>query len=154
MTIENQVKSIGPPSVIPTVWKAQGRVGVVFNDQSENAGFEVEFTENNYRLVLTGTLGFGQFIVQSNEQDLLVNNKSVSTGFKQWMINKFAWYIPIEKLPAIIFMHDQKNTNDWEVDITRYQNINGFSFPRVVRLNHLRKAIKIKLVLGEINQLK
>jgi len=152
--LESKPVQINPPLVVPNEWQAQGRAGVVFDGKSENAGFEVDFKGKNYRLTLTAALGLGQFIVQSNERGFLVNNKLVNANLQQWMMSEFGWHFPVQKLPDILFKHDQKTTNNWAINITRYQTINGISYPKIVRLNHLNQAIKIKLVLGEINQLK
>ncbi len=153
-TIETKPVNINPPLVIPTAWQTQGRVGVVFDGKSRSAGFSVDFRQNNYKLTLTATLGLGQFVIQSDDQNLLVNDKVVNTNFKQWMLNEFGWYFPVQKLPDILFKHDQRVTEDWTINIARYQAVDSISYPKIVRLNHRSQAIKIKLVLGEINQLK
>ena len=70
------------------------------------------------------------------------------------MSDEFGWYFPIQRLAPILFQHKQSVDDEWQVKIISYQQINGVNYPKIVRLNHLTKAIKIKLLINEVNELK
>ena len=149
-------KSVKPiPSlIIPEQWHAQGRVGVSTNERNQTIGFVIKVKNQDYILTLSASLGLGQASVKSNAQGLWVDGKKIESSLKQWMINEFGWYFPIHKLAPILFQHKQSIDREWHVNITSYQQINEISYPRIVRLNHLTKAIKIKLLIGKVNELK
>jgi len=129
-TLESKPVKPNPSLATPTQWQAQGRVGVSMNERNQTVGFIIDAKNQDYTLTLSASLGVGQISVKSNAQSLWVDGKAIESNLKQWMINEFGWYFPI------------------------YQQINGVSYPRIVRLNHLTKAIKIKLLISEVNELK
>ena len=153
-TLESKPVKPIPSLAIPTQWQAQGRVGVSTNERNQTVGFVIKAKNQDYTLTLSASLGLGQASVKSNAQGLWVDGKKIESNLKQWMINEFGWYFPIQKLAPILFQHEQSIDHEWHVNITSYQQINGISYPRIVRLNHLTKAIKIKLLIGEVNELK
>ncbi|SFV78163.1 hypothetical protein MNB_SUP05-10-843 [hydrothermal vent metagenome] len=140
--------------VVPDAWQAQGRVGVVFNGRTENVGFKLDFKKQAYQLTLTATLGVGQIMIESNNLGLLVDGKLVESNFEHWMTRELGWYFPIQKLAPILFQHEQQVDDKWAISISNYQQINKVNYPKIVRLNHLTKPIKIKLLISEVNQLK
>ncbi len=153
-TLESKPVKPIPSLATPTQWQAQGRVGVSMNERNQTVGFIIDAKNQDYTLTLSASLGVGQISVKSNAQSLWVDGKAIESNLKQWMINEFGWYFPIQKLAPILFQHKQLVDHEWHVNITSYQQINGVSYPRIVRLNHLTKAIKIKLLISEVNELK
>jgi len=153
-TLESKSVKPIPSLIIPEQWHAQGRVGVSTNERNQTIGFVIKVKNQDYILTLSASLGLGQASVKSNAQGLWVDGKKIESSLKQWMINEFGWYFPIHKLAPILFQHKQSIDREWHVNITSYQQINEISYPRIVRLNHLTKAIKIKLLIGEVNELK
>jgi len=153
-TLESKSVKPIPSLIIPEQWHAQGRVGVSTNERNQTIGFVIKVKNQDYILTLSASLGLGQASVKSNAQGLWVDGKKIESSLKQWMINEFGWYFPIHKLAPILFQHKQSIDREWHVNITSYQQINEISYPRIVRLNHLTKAIKIKLLIGKVNELK
>jgi outer membrane biogenesis lipoprotein LolB len=153
-TLESKSVKPIPSLIIPEQWHAQGRVGVSTNERNQTIGFVIKVKNQDYILTLSASLGLGQASVKSNAQGLWVDGKKIESSLKQWMINEFGWHFPILKLAPILFQHKQSIDREWHENITSYQQINEISYPRIVRLNHLTKAIKIKLLIGKVNELK
>ncbi len=70
------------------------------------------------------------------------------------MIGEVGWYFPILELPKIIFKDKENIQDNWVIKVTRYQQINNIKYPKLIRLNHLKKPIKIKLMLTDIKPIK
>lgn len=140
--------------IIPSVWQAKGRIGGVVDQKVQNSGFDITFEDQSYKLTLSAVLGFGEVVIESNSKGLWVDKKLISTDFKQWMISKVGWYFPILELPKIIFKNKKKIQDSWMIKVTRYQKINNIKYPKLIRLNHLKKPIKIKLMLTDIKPIK
>lgn len=133
---------------VPDSWHASGRLGVVFAGRRQNAGFVVDFNGQNYQLILTGTLGLGQMVIESTPQGLQVDGNATMLSFKQWMRAKTNWYFPIGDLGKIAFNQAFVNP-DWQLKVlTRYPN----RLPKIIRLTHRIDNIKIKLIFKNINQ--
>ncbi len=131
---------------VPDSWHASGRLGAVFNGENQNAGFEVDFAGQNYKLTLTGSLGLGQIVIESNAHNLRIDSKPTTLNFKQWMTGQTHWYFPIHDLGKIAFNQAFVNT-DWQVKIlSRHPNY----LPRSIRLMHNTENIKIKLIFKNI----
>jgi len=140
--------------IIPSVWQAKGRIGGVVDQKVQNSGFDITFEDQSYKLTLSAVLGLGEVVIESNSKGLWVDKKLISTDFKQWMISKVGWYFPILELPKIIFKNKKKIQDSWMIKVTRYQKINNIKYPKLIRLNHLKKPIKIKLMLTDIKPIK
>jgi outer membrane biogenesis lipoprotein LolB len=153
-TLDGKPIKPAPSLAIPTQWQAQGRAGVSMGKRNQNIGFVINAKNQDYTLKLSATLGLGQINIKSNTQSLWVDGKIIESNLEQWMSDEFGWYFPIQKLAPILFQHKQSVDDGWQVKITSYQQINGVSYPRIVHLNHLTKAIKIKLLISEVNELK
>jgi len=153
-TLESKPVKPGSSLTIPMQWQTQGRASVSTSEHNQNIGFAIDFKNQNYTLTLSASLGLGQVVVKSNAQGLSVNDQQIDTNLEQWMINEFGWHFPIQKLAPILFQHQQSIDQEWQVKIASYQQINGVSYPKIVRLNHLTKAIKIKLLISKVNKLK
>jgi len=138
-------------NTIPSVWQAKGRIGGVVDQQVQNSGFDITFKDRSYKLTLSAVLGLGEVVIESNSKGFWVDKKLVSTDFKQWMISEVGWYFPILEFPEIIFKNKKKIQNNWLIEVARYQQINNIRYPKLIRLNHLKKPIKIKLMLKNIN---
>jgi len=135
---------------IPSVWQAKGRIGVVVDQQVQNSGFDITFKDQSYKLRLSAVLGLGEVVIESNSKGLRIDKELVSTDFKQWMVSKVGWYFPILEFPEIIFKNKRKIQNNWVIKVARYQQINNIRYPKLIRLNHLKKPIKIKLMLTDV----
>ncbi len=153
-TLENKPVKPSSSLTIPAQWHTQGRASVSTSERNQNIGFTIDFKNQDYTLTLSASLGLGQIIVKSNTQGLSVNAQQIDTNLKQWMIDEFGWYFPIQKLALILFKHQKSINHEWRVNIDSYQKIDGVSYPKIVRLNHLTKAIKIKLLISGVNELK
>ena len=140
--------------IIPSVWQAKGRIGGVVDQKVQNSGFDITFEDQSYKLTLSAVLGLGEVVIESNSKGLWVDKKLISTDFKQWMISKVGWYFPILELPKIIFKNKKKIQDSWMIKVARYQQINNIKYPKLIRLNHLKKPIKIKLMLTDIKPIK
>ncbi len=140
--------------IIPSVWQAKGRIGGVIDQKVQNSGFDITFKDQSYKLTLSAVLGLGEVVIESNSKGLWVDKKLISTDFKQWMISKVGWYFPILELPKIIFKNKKKIQDSWMIKVTRYQKINNIRYPKLIRLNHLKKPIKIKLMLTDVKPIK
>jgi outer membrane biogenesis lipoprotein LolB len=141
---------INAVDTIPSVWQAKGRIGGIVDQQVQNSGFDITFKDQFYKLTLSAVLGLGEIVIESNSKGLWVDKKLISTDFKQWMISKVGWYFPILELPKIIFKNKKKIQDSWMIKVTRYHQINNIKYPKLIRLNHLKKPIKIKLMLTDI----
>ena len=149
-------KPIKPASslIIPTQWQAQGRVGMSMDNRNQNIGFVINAKNQDYTLKLSASLGLGQIDIKSNTQGLWIDGKIIESNLEQWMSDEFGWYFPIQRLAPILFQHKQSVDDEWQGKIISYQQINGVHYPKIGRLNHLTKAIKIKLLINEVNELK
>ena len=144
------VKPVDTVQVIPDMWQAKGRVGGIVDQQVQNSGFDIIFKGVYYKLTLSAVLGLGQVLIESNPQGLWIDGKLIPGNFKQWMTAQVGWYFPITELTYVVFKGRKKMNNDWDVEISRYQQINNIKRPKLIRLKHLKKPIKIKLMLADI----
>ncbi len=153
-TLEGKSVALNQALVIPAQWQAQGRASVSMEDYNQTTGFEIDFKNQHYVLILSAPLGLGQIVVKSNTQGLRVNDKQINLSLKQWMIGEFGWHFPIQKLALILFKQQKNIDHEWRINIISYQQIDEIGYPKIVRLNHLTKAIKIKLLISKVNELK
>jgi outer membrane biogenesis lipoprotein LolB len=138
------------PSDIPSEWRASGRIGAIIDGKSQNSSFDIKFNNQNFELILTGTLGFGQINIISNSSSLKINNKKSTLNLKQFMLQKFGWYFPLNKLGNIVFKHNLNTNDEWKLDITKFSQYQGVSVAKVVKLKHSNKPIKIKIIFKQI----
>jgi outer membrane biogenesis lipoprotein LolB len=138
------------PSDIPSEWRASGRIGAIIDGKSQNSSFDIKFNNQNFELILTGTLGFGQINIISNSSGLKINNKKSVLNLKQFMLQKFGWYFPLNKLGNIVFKHNLNLIDEWKLDITKFSQYQGVSVAKVVKLKHSNKPIKIKIIFKQI----
>lgn len=151
---KSTIRPINAVDTIPNVWQAKGRIGGVVEQQVQNSGFDITFKDQSYKLILSAVLGLGEVVIESNHKGLWVDKKLISTDFKQWMMGEVGWYFPILELPKIIFKNKTKIQNNWKIRAARYQQINNIRYPGLIRLNHLKKPIKIKLILTDVKLIK
>jgi hypothetical protein len=138
------------PSDIPNQWGASGRIGAIIDGKSQNSSFDIKFNNQNFELILTGTLGLGQVSIISKSGNLKINNKKSILNLKQFMLQKFGWYFPLNKLGNIVFEHRLNTADDWKLDITKFGQYQNASVAKVVKLKHLDKPIKIKIIFKQI----
>jgi hypothetical protein len=153
-TLNTQPIKSAYQQTLPSVWEARGRLSVSVNNDTKTSGFEVSFNHHDYKLILTTALGFGQILIESNQQKLWVNDEPIKLTFNQWMMSEMGWYLPIDSLSKILFKNELGATRHWQIKVSRYQLINGVQIPKVIGFNHLTKPIKIKLLINAVNQLK
>lgn len=144
------VRPVSVADTIPSMWQAKGRIGGVVDQQVQNSGFKIIFKDQYYKLTLSAVLGLGEVVIESNSQGLWVDKKLVSTDFKKWMISEVGWYFPVLEFPKIVFKNKKTIQDNWTANIARYQQIGDTRYPKLIRLNHLKKPIKIKLMLTDI----
>lgn len=131
---------------VPKSWHTTGKLSAAFNGKSQNADFEIDFIRQDYQLILTGSFGFGQIVIKSNSQGLMVDGNRVFLNFKQWMTQQMYWYFPVYDLGKIAFNQPFVNSN-WQLQIlSRYPNW----LPKTIRLIDNTKNIKIKLIFKNI----
>lgn len=138
-------------SSVPNTWRIEGRISATNNGETKIAGFELNRQGGYYRLTLTESSGFGQIQVRQTEQGLLVDDKLTELSLRKWMTSELGWYFPVNKLESIIFKHANVAMEDWQVEIDKYHIIKGIVYPKIIRLQRTHQAIKIKLLLQEIN---
>ncbi|MBW5290251.1 MAG: hypothetical protein Rsou_0669 [Candidatus Ruthia sp. Asou_11_S2] len=153
-TLNTQPTKLAHQQILPSVWEVYGRLSVSVNSDTKTSGFEVSFDHHDYKLILSTAFGFGQILIEFNQQKLLVNDELINLTFNQWMMSEMGWYLPIDTLAKILFKNEINSTHHWQIEISRYQLIDGIQYPKVIRFNHLSKPIKIKLLINEVNQLK
>ncbi len=153
-TLNTQSTKLTHQQTLPSIWEVYGRLSVSVNSDTKISGFEVSFDHHDYKLILSTALGFGQILIEFNQQKLLVNDELINLTFNKWMTSEMGWYLPIDALAKILFKNEINSTRHWQVKISRYQLIDGIQYPKVIRFNHLIKPIKIKLLINEVNQLK
>ena len=141
-------------SSIPSAWTIGGRLGVMHNKKTEMAGFEFSQQGGHYQLTLNGSLGFGQIQIKQTEQGLFIDDKPTLLTLKQWMNLELGWYFPVEVLENIVFKRNNNKSQGWQISTNRHQVFDGIAYPKIIRLSHSEKHIKIKLLLQEVNRLK
>ena len=139
---------------IPESWSAKGRVGVSVDDSYQSVGFDIEFTAQEFELVLVGTLGLGEVNIRSTAQGLWINHQRTSLSLQQWMERELGWHLPLNILANIIFEHQLNASHEWQVRIAKFMPYQEASVAKLVKLQHQHKPIKIKLLFQEVNQLK
>ena len=144
------IKSVG----VPKVWQAQGRMSVVNDTLRQSYQFDVSFDYDDYQIKLSAPLGLAVIEIVSNNQTISVNNQAINTSLTQWLQTELGWSFSLEALAEIIFQPQTAALDDWQVDIIKYQTIDSFRYPKIVRLKHQKQAIKIKLLINKVNQLK
>ncbi|MBE8189473.1 MAG: hypothetical protein HAW58_01065 [Candidatus Thioglobus sp.] len=146
-SIEQKSVITKPPQSIPNAWQTSGRLGVEFSNKSQNAGFEARFDGSNYQLILTTALGLGRLEIAFKNGRLQVDSEPISKSFKAWMLGKIHWYFPIYELGKIAFNRPFESS-EWRLQIISRQT-NGL--PKIIRLIHRSKNIKIKLIFQNIS---
>jgi outer membrane biogenesis lipoprotein LolB len=149
-TTQPVMQQVVTPSDIPNEWRASGRIGAIIDGKSQNSSFDIKFNNQNFELILTGALGLGQISIISKSTSLKINNKKSILNLKQFMLQKFGWYFPLNKLGNIVFEHHLNTADEWKLDITKFEQYQGASMAKVVKLKHLNKPIKIKLIFKQI----
>uniref|UniRef100_UPI0034DE637C lipoprotein insertase outer membrane protein LolB n=1 Tax=Candidatus Thiodubiliella endoseptemdiera TaxID=2738886 RepID=UPI0034DE637C len=139
---------------IPKSWMLEGRLSASVDGNTETADFVLNRQGEYHQLILTGSLGFGQMQVKQTAQGLLVDGKLTEQTLQEWMRAELSWTFPIEKLEQLVFKHNLENIENWQVFVSKYQVINEVTYPKIVHFKNTTKAIKIKLLLREVNRLK
>lgn len=140
--------------VAPESWSAKGRAGISVNDNHHSIGFNVEFANQEFELVLVGALGLGEVNIRSTAQGLWINHQPTPLSLQQWMEQELGWHLPLDILADIIFKHQLNTDQKWQVHIAKFMPNQDVSVAKLVKLQHQHKPIKIKLLFKEVNQLK
>ncbi|BAS68068.1 MAG: hypothetical protein DSY43_02570 [Gammaproteobacteria bacterium] len=153
-TVSERMENLPYSQSIPKAWAIAGRLSATIDGKTESVSFELQQQRGFYQLILTGTLGFGQRKVEQTQRGLLVDGKLMGLSLQEWMVAELGWYFPVAKLEQLVFMHDLKNAKYWQMKVSKYQEINGVAYPKIVRFKNTVRTVKIKLLLREINRLK
>ncbi|MBA5248190.1 MAG: hypothetical protein FE834_01445 [Gammaproteobacteria bacterium] len=137
---------------IPKSWTLEGRLSVSVDADTETADFALNRQGKYHQLTLTGAFGFGQMQVKQTAHGLLVDDTLTGQTLQEWMSAELGWIFPVEKLERLVFKHNLENTENWQVSMSKYQVIHGIAYPKIVRFKNTTKAIKIKLLLREVNR--
>ena len=141
-------------SSIPNAWTIIGRISVTNKRGSEAANFKLNHQNGYNQLTLTGAFGFGQTTVKQTAQGLLVDGEPTYQTLEEWMILELGWYFPISTLANIVFKYDDNTIEGWHISTKKHRILNGIGYPKIIRLSHSNKHLKIKLLLQEVNRLK
>ena len=149
-TLDTRTQSV-ESSVIPSIWNASGRIGVISQGQSQSLGFDIEFNHRAFDLTLIGALGLGQVSVKSTAQGLFINKVKTNLNLQQWMNQELGWYFPLEKLPNIVFQYQLSGNPNWTVEVSKFMKYENSYLAKVIKLKHQSQSIKIKLLLQEFS---
>lgn len=152
-TLPKQTQTIIYPNSIPNAWLIQGRASITHNGKTETANFKLSRKDNHSQLTLTGPFGFGQITVQQTPLGLLVNEKPSHLSLQAWMQLKLGWVVPINELERVIFKSSFTQQQDWHIEVSKYQLINAIHYPKIIRLKHTNRSVKVKLLLKEVHRL-
>ncbi len=139
---------------IPSVWTIAGQLSVMRNKKTDTVSFEFSQQSGYYQLAFSGSFGLGQRQIKQTEQGLLIDDKLTLLTLEQWMKLELGWYFPVETLEDIVFIGDDNKSQDWQISTSRHRVFKGIAYPKIIRLTHPDKHIKIKLLLQEVNRLK
>ncbi|CAC9433598.1 hypothetical protein BSPLISOX_2026 [uncultured Gammaproteobacteria bacterium] len=139
---------------IPSVWTIAGQLSVMRNKKTDTVSFEFSQQSGYYQLTFSGSFGLGQRQIKQTEQGLLIDDKLTLLTLEQWMKLELGWYFPVETLEDIVFIGDDNKNQDWQISTSRHRVFKGIAYPKIIRLTHPDKHIKIKLLLQEVNRLK
>lgn len=153
-TVSERTEDLVYSSNIPSAWRMMGWLSVTVDNKTETASFELSREGEYHQLTLGNSFGFGQMQVKQTPQGLLVNGELTGLSLQEWMVAELDWSFPVEKLEHLVFKHNLENSEGWQVKVSKYQPINGVTYPKIVRFERAYKAIKIKLLLRKINRLK
>lgn len=152
------LQPVKPESVlsqgVPDVWQTQGRMSISSDTHRQSYQFDIGFDHDNYQIKLSAPLGLAAVQIVSDNQQIRVNNQVIDMSLTQWLEEELGWSFPLETLAEIIFQPQVVNLKDWQIDIIKYQTIESFRYPKILRLKHQNQAIKIKLLISKVNQLK
>ncbi|SMN12159.1 hypothetical protein SPBRAN_370 [uncultured Candidatus Thioglobus sp.] len=129
-----------------------GKISATLNGNNKMVDFELYHKNERNRLILKGALGLFQMEIKQSDQGLLVDGKLMKLSLAKWMRFKFGWHFPISELENIIFKHHISTLEKWQIKISKYQVINTITYPKLIRLQHTRNPIKIKLLIRQLNQ--
>ncbi len=153
-TIPEHSKELVYSNNIPSAWTIEGRLSVMRNKKTDIVGFEFSQQGGYYQLTFSGSLGFGQRQIKQTEQGLFIDDKPTLLTLEQWMKLELGWYFPVEALEDIVFKGNNNKRQGWQISTSKHQVFKGVVYPKIIRLSHPNKHIKIKLLLQEVNRLK
>ncbi len=141
------------PHAIPSVWNMSGKLSVNGVKGYQSAEYQIAFNHTDFQLKLTSVLAMGQWLIDSKNQQLIINQKTIHDDLQAWMHTQMGWHFPIKKLKNIVFNQGFRDPN-WQLSIQRYQQINNQRYPKILKLEHKHEPIQIKLQISQVNQLK
>ncbi len=83
--------------------------------------------------------------IEKNARGMWVDDKRISGSLKAWMLANYGWYFPVESFGEMIFTRHFSHS-DWQLKVVSSKQ----HYPRVIRLIHRHKPIKLKLILRQI----
>ena len=141
------------PHTIPSAWNMSGKLSVNGAKGYQSAEYLIAFNHKDFQLKLTSAIAMSQWLIDSKNQQLSINQKTVDANLEQWMQHQMGWYFPIRELRKIVF-NQEFNDPNWQLSILRYQQIKNQRYPKILKLEHKHQSIQIKLQIGQVNQLK
>jgi outer membrane biogenesis lipoprotein LolB len=140
---------------IPENWSLKARSSVQSN--SELFTFSIAWSQigDDFKVILSGGfLSLFSMVFEKKNKQLKIDDKSIKTTLKNWMLDKYGWFLPIHEIPKWIFTN-QKENDDWSIKISSYKNFNYQDnvlkrAPKKLKLIHKQNNIKIKLIIKEI----
>ena len=151
-TIDNTKVAPIYSSTIPDSWDIKGRLSATNGDQNNTSGFELKYNNNNFSINLTAALGLGNVSIQSIDNNLIINNKLITHGIKTWSKENLGWYLDPKDIAKIVFTHDINANKNWSISISKYQQIKGLTYPKILLLQKRDNSTTIKLLISSINR--
>lgn len=136
----------------PKSWQAAGKVSIKTLNKLTNLDYNLAVSKQDFELTLSTAIGLWTLTIKQNKQGLVVNNEAQKQDFKTWMLNKYGWYFPVQHLTPILFKKEQNAGKNWQVNISRYQQINSVHYPKIINFKHQNGLLKIKLLVSQISR--
>jgi len=147
-------------------WEFRGRIGVSAGNEGFNGKLRYAQNDNDFRLVVSGPLGFGSIRIEGDSQRVTVTDKDGEETVLQDpefdLRAMYGWTIPVTSLrywalgipdPAVPadteFNEDGQlaslRQGSWRIEIAQYRDGGGQSMPR--RLTAVSGDNKVRLLI-------
>lgn len=147
-------------------WEFRGRIGVSAGNEGFNGKLRYAQNDNDFRLVVSGPLGFGSIRIEGDSQRVTVTDKDGEETVLQDpefdLRAMYGWTIPVTSLrywalgipdPAVPadteFNEDGQlaslRQGSWHIEIAQYRDGGGQSMPR--RLTAVSGDNKVRLLI-------
>ncbi|MBT4837352.1 MAG: outer membrane lipoprotein LolB [Methylococcales bacterium] len=153
-------------------WQFSSRISVQHLTKRWSAALFWQQNETNFEIKIIGPLGQGALLLKGDENNLSVNDGKNIKYFKNYTSSDieslYGINIPIKQLrhwvignPMADFNLITLNDDDllkkvekdrWQLDITKYRDINGLSLPKKMKITHPDWFIKLAILNWKISE--